>query len=71
LQEMAGIGIILKKDLRRRIIVREVPVPDLLINSGKYLLYTFRYFITGVSMLKFPVLSIRTCEPVTFVYTSG
>ena len=33
--------------------------------------HDFRYSITGISRLKFPVLIIRTCEPVTFLYTSG
>ena len=34
-------------------------------------IHDFRYSLTGISRLTFPVLIIRTCEPVTFLYTSG
>lgn len=37
----------------------------------KIRIYGFRYFITGVSKSKFPVLIMRTCEPVTLLYTAG
>src|SRR5271169_6075823 len=40
-------------------------------STEQFFVYCFRYSATGISMLKFPVLIMRTCEPVTLSYAAG